>query len=125
MAEVEHLRRLGATAAKKYSTATGIFSTHFASEHLLRDVVKDSTIDIMHVFFCGMTRYLISWLLDILIPHDFTWAQLNEAKDAFPWGRGVRIPPLERSKVQHSPTNPNPNGTLTRLLTLTTTKYSN
>ena len=58
MAEVEHLRRLGATAAKKYSTETGIFSTYFASEHLLRDVVKDSTIDIMHVFFCGMTRYL-------------------------------------------------------------------
>ena len=56
MAEVEHLRGLGATAAKTYSTLTGIFSTHFASEHLLRDVVKDSTVDIMHVFFCGMTR---------------------------------------------------------------------
>ena len=58
MAEVEHLRGLGATAAKTYSTLTGIFSTHFASEHLLRDVVKDSTVDIMHVFFCGMTRCL-------------------------------------------------------------------
>ena len=56
MDEVEHLRGLGATEAKKYSTKTGIFSTHFASEHLLRDVVKDSTVDIMHVFFCGMTR---------------------------------------------------------------------
>ena len=98
MAEVEHLRGLGATEAKKYSTKTGIFSTHFASEHLLRDVVKDSTVDIMHVFFCGMTRYLISWLFDILIPRDFTWAQLNEAKDAFQWGRGVRVSTLERSK---------------------------
>jgi len=57
MAEVKHLRGLSsASTKKKYSTETGIFSTHFASEHLLRDVVKDSTVDIMHVFFCGMTR---------------------------------------------------------------------
>ena len=46
-----------------------------------------------------LTRYLISWLLDILIPRDFTWAQLNEAKEAFPWGRGVRVSPLEKAKV--------------------------
>ena len=46
-----------------------------------------------------LTRYLISWLLDIFIPQDFTWAQLNEAKDAFPWGRGVRVSPLEKAKV--------------------------
>ena len=47
-----------------------------------------------------LTRYLLSWLTDILIPRDFTWAQLNEAKDAFPWGRGgIRVPHLERSKV--------------------------
>jgi hypothetical protein len=58
MAEVNHLRQLSGAARKKYSTDTGIFSTHFASEHILRDVVKDSTVDIMHVFFCGMTRYL-------------------------------------------------------------------
>ena len=59
MAEVNHLRQLSTvTAQKRFSTDTGIFSTHFASEHILRDVVKDSTIDIMHVFYCGMTRYL-------------------------------------------------------------------
>ena len=46
-----------------------------------------------------LTRYLLSWLLDILIPRDFTWDELNAAKDAFPWGRGVRVSPLERSKV--------------------------
>ena len=59
MAEVKQLRELStATARKQFSTSTGIFSTHFASEHILRDVVKDSTVDIMHVFFCGMARYL-------------------------------------------------------------------
>ena len=59
MAEVNLLRQLSTvTAQKKFSTDTGIFSTNFASEHILRDVVKDSTVDIMHVFFCGSTRYL-------------------------------------------------------------------
>jgi hypothetical protein len=108
MEVVQELRALSASAGKNLSTQTGIFSSHFASEHLLRDVVKDSTIDIMHVFFCGMTRYLLSWLLDLLIPRDFTWEQLNAAKNAFPWGAGIRVPPLERSKVLPSP-NPNPN----------------
>ena len=56
MAEVKHLRGLTVTDGKKYSTQTGIFSKYSASEHLVRDVVKDSTVDIMHVFFCGMTR---------------------------------------------------------------------
>ena len=57
MAEVKHLRELStATARKQFGTLTGIFSPHFASEHILRDVVKDSTVDIMHVFFCGMAR---------------------------------------------------------------------
>ena len=50
-----------------------------------------------------LTRYLLSWLLDMYIPRDFTWAQLNEAKDAFPWGRGIRVSPLERSKVLARP----------------------
>ena len=63
MAAVSELRALSArprsaTACKKFSMDNGIFSTYFASESILRDVVKDSTVDIMHVFFCGMTRCL-------------------------------------------------------------------
>ena len=99
MATVQELRDLRSVASRKtLSTDTGIFSTHFASEYLLRDVVKDTTIDIMHVFFCGMTRYLLSWLLDILIPRDFTWEQLNKAIKDYPWGAGIRVPPLEKTK---------------------------
>ena len=100
MATVHELRALSSVSSCKIvSTNTGIFSAHFASEHLLRDVVKDTTIDIMHVFFCGMTRYLLSWLLDLLIPRDFTWGQLNAAIKNYPWGAGVRVPPLEKTKV--------------------------
>jgi len=86
------------TVCKELSSATGIFSAHFASEHLLRDVVADSTIDVMHVFFCGLTRYLFSWVTDALIPRDFSWATLNAASRKYPYKRGVRMPTLERSK---------------------------
>jgi len=99
MAEVEHLRTISTkTARAKFSTETGIFSPFFASEYILRDVVIDTTIDVMHVFFCGATRYLLSWVTDEIIPRDFTWAQLNAAKRAFPWRRNQRVPDLERSK---------------------------
>ena len=61
-------------------------------------MVKDSTIDVMHVFFCGLTRYLLSWVTDELIPRDFSWDDLNKRKNDFPFKRGVRVPNLERSK---------------------------
>ena len=86
------------TRLKKPFTETGVFSLHFASEHLLRDVVKDSTIDVMHIFLCGLTRYILSWLTDRLIPLQFSWEALNQRKNAHPWRRGQRVPDLERSK---------------------------
>ena len=58
----------------------------------------DSTIDIMHVFFCGLSRYLFSWMTDELIPRDFSWAELNAASRKYPYKRGVRVPTLEKSK---------------------------
>ena len=97
--ELRALKEQGAdTAAKKFSTATGIFSSHFASEHLLRDVVKDAAVDLMHWGPAGVTRYLFSWLTDDLIPQVLTWEQLNIATKAHKFARGVRIPTLERSK---------------------------
>ena len=103
MQTVTELRELASqdrkkTAMKTLSTDTGIFSTHFASEHLLRDCVKDSTIDVMHVKFCGLTRYLLSWATDEWIPRDFSWQELNDQKNKYHFKRGVRVPDLERSK---------------------------
>ena len=103
METVHELRALAAkdrtkTAMKTLGTETGIFSPYFASDGLLRDVVKDSTIDVMHVFFCGLTRYLLSWVTDELIPRDFSWDDLNKRKNDYPFKRGVRVPNLERSK---------------------------
>ena len=100
---VKELRALQAkprtlTAQRGMSTETGIFSAHFASERLLRDVVRDSTIDIMHIFLCGWSRYLFSWVADELIPRDVSWDDVNRKKHAHHFPRGVRIPELERSK---------------------------
>ena len=103
---VKELRLLEAaehskTKVKSLKTATGIFSSHFASEYLLRDVVADSTTDIMHVYLCGKSRYLLSWVTDEFIPRDFTWAELNSRLDAYlskEAPKGTRIPHLERSK---------------------------
>ena len=66
--------------AQEMRTATGIFSSHFASEGLLRDVVHDCTMDVMHIFFCGITRYLLSWVTDVIIPRDTTWEAVNANK---------------------------------------------
>ena len=98
--ELRELAKRSRTKTRRadLSTATGIFSAHFASEHLLRDVVADTTIDVMHVFFCGLTRYLFSWVTDELIPRDFSWAELNAKSRKYPYKRGVRVPTLERSK---------------------------
>ena len=103
METVRELRELARqprskTACKDLSTDTGIFSAHSASERLLRDVVVDSTIDVMHVFFCGLTRYLLSWVTDEFIPRDFSWVQLNAESRKYPYKRGVRVPALEKCK---------------------------
>ena len=107
METVAELRRLATldrtiTARKRLGTETGVFTPHFASEHLLRDVVRDPAVDIMHVYFAGKTRYLISWMTDHFIPDQFEWADLNKRKNSFPFKRsGVRVPDLERSKGDH------------------------
>ena len=107
METVSELRRLSQldrtkTAIKALGTETGVFSAHFASEHLLRDIVKDPTVDTMHLFFAGKTWYLLSWVTDRFIPRDFEWTDLNRNKNAFPFKRsGVRVPDLERSKGDH------------------------
>ena len=97
LVEMRKLQPLSLTARKSMSTTTGIFSSYCASEHLLRDMVKDSTIDIMHVFLCGWTRYLFSFVTDSLIPSEFSWDDLNKNKRAYSWKRNVRVPDLEYS----------------------------
>ena len=85
------------SALKAEKTDSGIFALHFASEYLLNDIIHDVSTDIMHFFYCGMTRYLISWLTDILIPDFFSWATLNERKKQVFWLRGCKVPDLEKS----------------------------
>jgi hypothetical protein len=79
-------------------TEEGIFSCFSSSQRLMRDVVKDATLDSMHWGPCGATRYIFSWLTDILIPSQFTWEALNAAKDRHRFKDGARVPNLERSK---------------------------
>ena len=96
---VDELRAWKGTQAdlQKRMTDTGIFSTYFASSFILNDVVRDSTLDIMHMACCGMSRYLLSWLTDILVPTDFSWDQLNVATRSYTFPPGVRIPRLEKT----------------------------
>ena len=107
MKTVAELRALVSTGPKTgpngwetFNTNTGIFSTHFASEKILRNVVSDSTIDVMHIFLCGISRYLFSWLTDILIPTQFSWASLNERKRAYKY---VALFKLLHPSTPHSP----------------------
>ena len=79
-------------------TQEGLFSLHSASDRLMRDVVKDATVDTMHWGACGASRYLFSWLTDVLIPDQFSWDVLNEAKNLHRFSHGARVPDLERSK---------------------------
>ena len=98
MEVVAQLRALTTESARsKLSTQTGIFSIACTSFTTVRDVVTDSTIDPMHIKFCGTTRYLLSWVTDYYIPKHFTWDQLNEKKRAYPFKRGVRVPDLART----------------------------
>ena len=76
----------------------GIYSLHSTSQRLMRDMVLDTTIDTMHWGACGKTRYLFSWLTDILIPAKFSWEQLNVKKNEHKFNKGARVPDLERSK---------------------------
>ena len=85
--------RAGLQALK---TSNGIMSPHFASELLLWNIVRDSTIDIMHVFDCGVLRYALSWVTDVFCPADFTFPDLNVRKNAHDFG-DVRVPDLERA----------------------------
>ena len=94
MREIESMRdwQGGANALKKRMTDLGIFSVYFASEHLLSDFVQDSTVDIMHVFLCGLSRYILSWWFDIAVPAFFTYAALNAKTRAHRFKKGVKIP---------------------------------
>ena len=87
METVRELRALSAcprskTALEKAMTEKGIFSLHFASESCLQNIVSDTTIDTMHIFLCGISRYLLSWLTDELIPNAFSWESLNKENKA-------------------------------------------
>ena len=100
---VGEMRLLNATKLKLRKTEEGIFSIFFASEYLLGDIVKDATIDLMHVLFSsGIVLYKLSWLLDIYIPPtgtpEFTWGKLNSNIKTYNGSRkGHHIPKLKRS----------------------------
>ena len=99
MEEVRQLRAISSeTKRKEFSTRTGIFSAHFASEYILNDVVRDSTFDLAHVILMGLARYMLSWTLDILCPADFDFAALNRRKRQHRFGQGIKVSDLERSK---------------------------
>ena len=94
MQVVREMRLMSSADLKASSTEEGIFSTVFASEYLLDDIVKDATIDGMHIFFAsGVVPYQLSWLTDICIPTETSWAALNAATLVYNSKRkGHRIP---------------------------------
>ena len=104
MTAVKERRALRTKAAvKTYSTGTGIFSNYFASEYILRDIVKDSTINIMHVFLCGMTRYCFLVADGFAHPPRLHVGRIERVQGGLPMGaRRVRVPTLERSKGDKS-----------------------
>jgi hypothetical protein len=55
------------------------------------------TLDTMHIFLCGLSTYLLSWLTDALIPGQIpSWDVLNRAFQKHPQPKGEKIPLLER-----------------------------
>jgi hypothetical protein len=85
----------GKTRVKDFRTESGIFSSHSAAQGLLGDVVDDITPDGMHIFLCGLSRYLLSWCFDEWIgdrEDQFTWAALNNAKNKNEYLKGKRVP---------------------------------
>ena len=99
MQVVAEMRELNATDLKARQTEEGIFSTTFASAYLLSDIVRDASVDIMHIFFSsGIVPYMASWLLDIYIPTEFSFPDLWQAvKDYNGKKRGHYIPKIYRS----------------------------
>ena len=100
MEVVRELRAWKGTKAnlKARMTADGIFHLYFPTEHLLRDLVKDATIDTTHIFLCGLSRYLLCWLLDDQIPGEFSWDELNARKKAARFPQDKRVPDLVPTK---------------------------
>ena len=100
MCVVREQRVWDGTAAllKSNRKNTGIFSTYFASEYLLADFVRDSTIDIMHIFLCGVSRYLFSFVTDVLVPLEFNWPELQDRCRKHHYKRGIK-PPVPEPRV--------------------------
>jgi hypothetical protein len=82
---------------RRRKTETGIMSPWFPTCYILKDIVGDSSVDIMHVFSCGLSRYMLSWLTDVLCPGVFTFSQLNRSKDEYVARVGGRIPDLQKA----------------------------
>ena len=99
MQVVREMRAMAPTQLKTAQTEHGIFSTVFASEYLLNDIVKDATIDIMHIFLSsGMIPYHLSWLLDICIPDEFSTDAMNaKIKEYNRSRKGHHIPSIHQS----------------------------
>ena len=89
MREVQAMREWAGsvTSLKQRRTETGIFHTFAPSMYLLDDVVEDTTVDVMHVFLCGVSRYLLAFLTDIQIPAEYTWGDLNKALSTHKYAR--------------------------------------
>ena len=59
----------GKTALKKFMSGAGLGKRYCVMEFLAGlDTLHDLPIDIMHIFLCGLTRYELAWLLDVLVP---------------------------------------------------------
>ena len=101
LAELKELRSWAGTktALAARRTELGIFSDYFPSESLLQDIVTDATVDIMHIFICGMTKYMLMFTLDELIPAEFTWSQFNERLRAHKYPHNFK-PPWMAARTQ-------------------------
>ena len=64
-------------ALKTHLERRHLLCLYFSSRRFSTDIVNDCCPDIMHAWLAGMSRYMLSWLTDVLIPRYFSWNNLN------------------------------------------------
>jgi hypothetical protein len=100
--DIKYIRTTPFTTKKAYAEACrdrGVSKQYCTLEHLPdTDMSTDAAADTAHLFFLGITRHEIFWMLDDLIrvAKCFTWDELNEQARNVPVMKGHRLPHMER-----------------------------
>ena len=78
----------------------GLGKRYCVTEYLSHElhVLDGIPTDVMHIFLCGLTRYELAWLTDIIIPVATTWDKVNEKARTVRSSSGRKMPFPERPK---------------------------